>query len=177
MKHSGWVEKETRHDMGRMVGGMLLLAVLAVCGYAGAAQPVAQMVSIPMTYEPISAWEISEETMESVRAGLERERQQEIALLDSVLSRVDAPQMLVDQALMQKTQLAARMETEAKTKAALSYMGYPQVNVLCGADKMTLFVPWQYASDAAERVKLIAAAADQAQIPAEHVKIILPKNE
>ena len=72
---------------------------------------------------------------------------------------------------------AARMETEAQTEAALSYMGYSQVYAICGVGSMTLIAPWQYASDDAVRVKLIAAAADQAQIPAEYVKIILPKNE
>ena len=169
--------KKGRQSVGRLAGSALLLALLAVSGYAGAAQAPVQAVSVPATYEVISAWEISAETMEDVQERLRQERQQEIELLDSVIAGAEGNHELAAHALVQKTQLAERMETESRVRAALAYMGYAQVNVVCGAGSMTLIAPWQVVSDETERVKLIAAAADQAQIPAECVKIILPKNE
>ncbi|MBR3795226.1 MAG: SpoIIIAH-like family protein [Clostridia bacterium] len=169
--------KRRTYSCIRAAESVLLLTMLAVCGYAGAQQEAVQSVSVPVVYEVLSAWEISEEAMEDVSVRLGREREREIAMLDSVIANQDASAELVAQALAQKMQLSERMEREARTKAALSYMGYPQVNVICGEDKMTIVAPWQYASDSSERVKLIAAAADEAQLPVECVKIILPKNE
>lgn len=163
--------------LGRLAGCVMLLALLAVSGYAGAARTSVEAVSVPVFYQPLSIWEIADESMKDVRMRLEEERKQEIVLLDSVIASPKISEELAEQALAQKMELAARMETEAQTEAALSYMGYSQVYAICGAGSMTLIAPWQYASDDAVRVKLIAAAADQAQIPAEYVKIILPKNE
>lgn len=162
---------------GRCAGGALLLMLLAASGYAGAVRAPVQTVSVPVSCQSLSAWEISEETMQEIQMRLEHERRQEIALLDSVIAGRDASDELAAQALSQKTALAARMETEAQTEAVLAYMGYAQVQAVCGAGRMTLIAPWQYASDDADRVKMIAAAAEQAQISAECVKIILPKNE
>lgn len=156
---------------------MLLLALLAVCGYAGASQNDVQAVSLPVTYETISAWELSGETMESVRERLAQEREREIALLDSVIENPEASSALVAQALAQKTQLTERMETEAQTRAALAYMGYAQVGVISGTDMLTLITPWQYVQEEQDRVRLIDTAAGQAQISPEYVKIILSKNE
>lgn len=164
-------------EWGRAAVSVLLLALLAVSGYVGTAQEPVRAVSVPATYQTISAWEVSSETMDEVRERLGQERMQEIELLDSVIAQAEGGGETAAYALAQKAQLAERMETESRVRAALAYMGYPQVNVVCGAGSLTLIAPWQYVSGEQERVKLIAAAADQAQIPAECVKIILPKNE
>ena len=162
---------------GRAAISILLLVLLAVSGYAGTTQKSVCAVSVPVTYQTISAWEVSVETMQEVQERLRQERMQEMELLDSVIVQAGGSGETAEHALAQKAQLAGRMETESRVRAALAYMGYTQVNVVCGAGSLTLIAPWQYVSGEQERVKLIAAAADQAQIPAECVKIILPKNE
>lgn len=155
----------------------ILLLLLAVCGYAGAREQTTATLSVPVTYETMDAAQVSGSTMEEIRAKLSGEREQELSLLQSVIDHPQSDEQTVQRALEQKTQIAQRMELEAQTQASLAYMGYEDAAVVCGAEAVTVFVPWQSAQSEQDRVRLIDAAASQTQAEPDAIKIILAKNE
>lgn len=160
----------------RMIQSAALLALLGLSGYAAQGERT-QAVGIPVTAVQISEWEQTGAALAQIRDQLKRSRTREIELLDSVMMDPAAQDDLAAQAGEQKLQIIKSMETEARTLAALSCMGYDQLGVVCGGDIISVFAPWQYVSDEQARVKIIAAAAAQAELPPENVKIILAKSE
>ena len=69
------------------------------------------------------------------------------------------------------------MEFEAQAQACIENLGIKNSTVLCGAQNMTVFVPFEYASDEKMRTAMIDAVSTITGIGAESVKIILAKNE
>lgn len=159
----------------RFIGCGFLLALLAVCGYAGAYREEARTVSVPVVYETMTAQEIASDSMEEIRARLADERTQEAALLESVAEDPKAEKETAEMARRQKLQLAERIDAEARTLACLAYMGYDDVAVVCGAESVTVIAPFSQAESEQDRVRIIDAAAAQTGIRTEAVKIILAK--
>lgn len=160
---------------GRMLCSAALLALLAACSYVGSQEPDVQAASVPVTRVMISGQEISESAVNDTRIRLRQAREQEIALLDTVLGDAYADTEMRRNALEQKTALAHRMEQEAQLEAAFSYMGLGSLAVMFGAGAITVFVPAETALDESERVRIIDAAASQTGLSPGDVKIILAK--
>lgn len=154
----------------------MLLTLLAVCGYMGASGPeAAQTVSVPVVRQTLAQEQIGASSMEEIRAQLKAEREAEIALLDSVLSDPSAAASTKDSALLQKTQIAARMESEAQAIATLEMMGFSGVAAVCGAQMMTIITPPEQVQQEQDRARMIDAVCTQTGMGAESVKIILAK--
>lgn len=160
----------------RTACSVMLLALLAVCGYMGASRGGdTQAVSVPLIQRTLTQQEITAYSMEEIRVRLAGEREAEIALLDSVLAEPSASSTTKNSALSQKTQIASRMENEAQTVAALEMMGFADVAAVCGAQTMTIMTPAQNVQKESDRARMIAAAAGQTGMGPESIKIILIK--
>ena len=154
----------------------MLLTLLAVCGYMGASgTEAAQTVSVPVVRQTLSQEQVSASSLEEIRARLKAEREAELALLDSVLADPSATASTKDSALLQKTQIAARMESEAQAVATLEMMGFSDVAAVCGAQMMTIITPPEQVQQEQDRARMIDAVCTQTGMGAESVKIILTK--
>lgn len=154
---------------------MVLILLLAVGGYTGASAPQAHMTAAPVETRTILTAGDVQMTYEEIRAEHERERQQEIDLLNSVIESDAASEETKQSALAQKTQIASRMEMEAQVRAALLHMGYAPAAAVCGAQQMTVILPQDSVKTDEDSVRVIDAAAAAAGIDAGSVKIILVK--
>lgn len=160
----------------RAMGCVLLLALLAVCGWMGASRDSGvQTVSVPVTRNVLEAEEIAQATNEEIKARLETERKQELDMLEGVLTDGRADDATVRSALLQKSEIAARMENEAQTEALLAGMGYGDALCVSGAQMLTLILPEQSLESQEDRVRVIDAVSAQSGVSAENVKIILIK--
>lgn len=170
------MKKREKWNAGvRAAGCCALLALLAVCGYWGARQQPVKAVSVPVAAKTVSAREAAAADVAQIKARLTGEREEELALLQSVIDHPSSDEALVRQALAQKAQIAGRMETEAQTEACLALMGYEEAAVICGGSVVTIVAPWDDVPGEEDRVRIIGAAAAQAQTEPEAVKIILAK--
>lgn len=165
------VGRKTR--MARAIGCALLLTLLAVCGFVGAKREP-QTLSVALTRSTL-ATNTARSTPQEIAERLQTQREQEIALLDSVIANDRATSAARESALAQKTDIAARMEAEAQILAALSYMGYQGVSVVCGTQMATLFVPEEIAARESERTRILDMAATQLGVSAQEIKIIALK--
>ena len=155
-----------------------LLALLAVCGYMGAAgRDETAAVSVPVVRTALESGALSAESAADTRGRLADERAQELEMLESVIGSPRADAATVKSALAQKTELTRRMEAEAQAEAVLGAMGIADATAVCGAQMLTLILPAASAADEAARAQVIGAASEQTGIAAESVKIILVKNE
>lgn len=157
----------------RAVGGFFLLALLAVCGFAGASRGSVQSVSVPVERQVLGE-EWTGQTVSSAER-LALDRQEEIQMLDSVIENADADQATRQNALAQKAQLAGRMELEAQARACLSEMGYEDAQVVCGAQVMTILLPSASIADTQASARVISAVSDQTGCEPQNVKIILTR--
>lgn len=191
IKTGGWSEtvqemRQTgksglRKEKGRLSVGIrggacvLLLALLAVCGYSGANSMPAKTTSAPIETRTILEGDPSSMTYEDIRAQHESDRQQELDLLSSVIADINADQETKNSALAQKTQITQRMETEAQVRAALLHMGYKDVAAVCGAQQLTVIVPAGQISSDEDSVRIVDASTAVSGFDASSVKIILVK--
>ncbi|MGN0777324.1 MAG: SpoIIIAH-like family protein [Candidatus Ventricola sp.] len=159
----------------RAAGCAVLVALLAVCSYLGARQPVAQTVSVPVAVEMISESALSAASLEETQDRLQRERENALALLQSVIDDQSAGAEARDEALREKTALAKRMAAEAEITAILAQMGFGDAAVVLGEESASVIVPWQAAENEQNRVRLIDAAASHTGLSPECIKIILSK--
>jgi len=155
-----------------------LVALLAISGYMGAVQlhEQAATVSVPIVFEQLedTAW-ISQG--EEDRSRLSQEREKALLLLEDVIRDPKASQTAVQEALARKTEIAAYIETEARIMQTLETMGYSDTAALCGGKMTTVVVPREVALDEKARIQIVDAAANAARQSADHIKIILAKNE
>ena len=159
----------------RTACGFLLLALLAACGYAGARDAVVQTVSVPVERQTLGEeWAKQEEAL-SVAERLARDRQEEIAMLDSVIENAETDAQTRQSALAQKAQLAGRMEIEAQARACLSAMGYESAQVVSGAQMLTVLLSAASLPGMEDGARVISAVADQTGCEAQSVKIILTR--
>ena len=98
----------------RTAGCAGLVALLAVCSYMGARQPQAQTVSVPVAVETISESVLSAASLEETLDALQREREDALALMQSVIDDPNAGTDAKEEALKEKTALAKRMAAEAE---------------------------------------------------------------
>lgn len=158
----------------RPAGAASLLMMLAICSFAGTSEP-AKTVSVPMERVVLSGEQMSACSMENTRQRLRSERERELALLDSVADHPAAEQETRRNALEQKTSIALRMEQEAAIEAALSYMGFGDTAVICGAQEVTVFAPVSEAGEEKNRIRMIDAAVSHGGVSPDDVRIILAK--
>ncbi|MGN0773178.1 MAG: SpoIIIAH-like family protein [Candidatus Ventricola sp.] len=159
----------------RTAGCAALVALLAACSYWGAKQPPASAVSVPVAVETISESALGASSLEETQDRLRQEREQALALVQSVIDDPSAGAGARDEALKEKTALAKRMEQEAALTALLAHMGFGDAAVVLGEDSAAVIIPWQAAENERSRVQIIDAAATQTGLAPECVKIILSK--
>lgn len=158
----------------RGISCALLLILLAVCGYIGSQSSESRAVSVDVTRRTI-AWETAEESALSAETRLETERNQEIELLRQVAQSADATDETKREALAQMTEIAQRMEYEAQTTACLTQMGFENAAAVCGAQMMTVILPYGAIGDESEKTRLIDAVCSLTGFSAGDIKIILTK--
>lgn len=163
-----------RHPVGalRVFCSVMLLALLGVCGYAGSARTknVPSAVSLPVIRTELEGGSIAE-----VRARLNRQREEELALLDGVIADAGGDSAAKEAALAQKTQIAERMEREAQMTAVLEGMGAEGALAVCGAQGVTLLVPQTFGMDENARNRLLNAVGGSSGSETAQLKIILIK--
>lgn len=154
----------------------VLIALLAVSGYMGAAQQeeTAAMVSVPVVFETLEA-EALIFAEESGKSTLSKEREKALLLLEDVIRAPKASEASVQDALQRKAEIASAMETEARIIATLEAMGFPETGAFCGGRTMTVIVPSAVALDEKARVQIVDAAANAAGLNADCIKIIPQK--
>jgi len=171
----GDVNRETWAGRLRAAGCALLLTLLGVCGYAGASRKEVQAVSVPIARSTLEAQAAQQASHEEIRARLSAQREQELNLLESVLTSAQTDGATAKSALSQKEELARRMECEASAEAVLEGMGFAGALSVCGAQVMTVILPQDEAQTEEDRLRAIDAVCAQTGIKAEDVKIILAK--
>ena len=164
------MERKTRM---RGVACALLLALLAVCGYIGAGREQTQTVSAAVTR--ITLPEQTQDDAQDAAERLMAQREQEIALLRSVLEQPDAGSQTRDAAMAQLAQLTVRMETEAQCEACLREMGYEGAYAVSGAQLLTLFIPYDKIKEEPDKSRILDAVCGISGLDAGSVKIILTK--
>lgn len=157
----------------RFAGCMGLLALLAASSYGTGGQIEAP--AVPVLIETVSGEAMAAMSMEKTQERLQRQRQEALLLLDSILKDPSADEASQRHALEEKEKIASRMETEASVMALLAYMGFEETAVVMGEEQMSIIAPWQIAENEHNRVRMIDAAVSQSGISADAVKIILAK--
>ena len=179
MEKQGIKQMAYRHPVGvlRLFCGALLLALLGVCGYMGAARQenVQSVVSLPVTRVELEGEAVGGSSIAGVREKLEQSRREELALLDGVIADAGATSAAKEDALAQKTQRAARMEQEAQRTAILNGMGAEGALAVCGAQGVTLLIPQEFGLDETARNQLLNAVSGQSGTETAQLKIILIK--
>ena len=170
-----------RHPVGalRVFCSVMLLALLGVCGYAGSARTknVPSAVSLPVIRTELEGDAIGGGSIAEVRARLNRQREEELALLDGVIADAGGDSAAKEAALAQKTQIAERMEREAQMTAVLEGMGAEGALAVCGAQGVTLLVPQTFGMDENARNRLLNAVSGSSGAETAQLKIILIKKK
>lgn len=167
--------KQNRLSVGlRISTGVLFLGILALCGYAGSREQNRPAVGVPVTYTAMAQANVQTESMQSVRARLKSEREQEISLLDSVIEHPDTSSTTRENALAQKAQIASRMEMEAQIEAVLLQMGIDG-EAVGGETGVTIVADASDLDDEQAKMRVIHAACAQTGLEADKLKIILVK--
>lgn len=156
----------------KIASGFVFLALLAVCGFAGASRAGVQTVSVPVQRQTIESEPAQPQGM-STAERLARDRREEIEMLDSVIENENTDQATRQSALAQKTQLTGRMELEAQARACLTQMGYDSAQAVCGAEIMTILIASSGMTNSSDSARIVSAVADQTGIEPQNVKIIL----
>lgn len=159
----------------RIVGGAALLAILALCGYAGAKTQAPRTVSVAVTRQdyPMESW--TEDSAMTARERLQREREEELAMLTGVEESEAADAQTKANALAQIAQIVQRMETEAQTEACLEEMGFKNCVVFSGAQTLHILTPYENIEAEAEKNRMLDAACSLTGYDAADIKIILTK--
>lgn len=174
----GIKEMAYRHPIGvlRVFCGVLLLALLGVCGYMGAnRQGNVQSVSLPVTRTELEGDAIGGGSMAQVREKMNRQRTEELELLDSVIADAGTTSTAKEDALAQKAQIAGRMELETQATAILEGMGAENVLVIGGTQGLTMLLPQEFGMDEATRNRLLNAVGGLSGMENRQLKIILIK--
>ena len=168
-----------RHPVGalRVFCSVMLLTLLGICGYVGSARTknVQSAVSLPVIRTELEGDAIGGGSIAEVRARLNRQREEELALLDGVIADAGGDSAAKEAALAQKTQIAERMEREAQMTAILEGMGAEGALAVCGAQGVTLLVPQTFGMDENARNRLLNAVGGQSGSETAQLKIILIK--
>jgi len=169
------VDKIMGKDKKRGILGMVLLSLLAVCGYMGTQNEVTQTVSVSGSRARYETDMLEMESLESARKRLNRERETELEILQSVAESENSDDALRRNALEQLTVIAGRMELEGRLMACLEEMGYDQALPVLGAQGMTVICPSGSLNKEEERLRVINAVCGVSGYEARDIKIILTK--
>lgn len=178
MTKKGIKQMAYRHPVGamRLVCGAFFLALLGVCGYIGAERThVQSVVSLPVTRVELEGEAVGGSSITQIRERLNRQREEELTLLDRVIADAGADSAAKEDALAQKTQIVRRMETEAQMTAVLEGMSAENALAVCGAQGVTLLIPQEMGMDETARNRLLNAVGGQSGIEMTQLKIILIK--
>ena len=159
----------------RGLGGLMLLALLAACGYMGSRQQETQTVSVAVTRQSYALESESADAAQDAAARLMAERNSELALLREVIASGETDGQTRKDALAQMNDIAARMEYEAQTVACLEQMGLEDVAAVCGAQMLTILAPYDHITTDAEKTRVIDAVCSLTGFEAGDIKIILTK--
>lgn len=159
----------------RMAGCAALLVLLAASGYAGAVPKPAQVASVPVMVKMVSQEALSAVSLEQTRAELNQHREAALAQLQLVLDDPRTDDETAENALREKAEIAAKMETEASVCALLAHMGFADTAVVAGEGILSIIAPWQAAGNEQNRIRMIDAAAGQCGLLPQNVKIIPAK--
>jgi len=160
----------------RSVLGMILLSLLAVCGYMGTAQEPVRAVSVSVSRTLYEMEELEADTLESARVRLNQERENELQLLKSVADNEGSDGVLRQEALDQIAQIAGRMEIEAQVQACLIEMGFEKALPVSGAQGMTVICSSGSMEEETDRLRIIDTVCSVSGYEARDIKIILTKN-
>ena len=172
MTKKGIKQMAYRHPVGamRLVCGAFFLALLGVCGYIGAERThVQSVVSLPVTRVELEGEAVGGSSITQIRGRLNRQREEELTLLDRVIADAGADSAAKEDAL------SRRMETEAQMTAVLEGMGAENALAVCGAQGVTLLIPQEMGMDETARNRLLNAVGGQSGIEMTQLKIILIK--
>ena len=164
------MQKRDNHLYIRGVYGVVLLLLLAVCGYAGSYKPASQTVSIPVIRTEY-AMPIEKDDF---IAGILSERKQESSLLQRVVDHENTDPETRQEALKQITENAKNAEIESDVTALLEEIGYSQSACVNNAHGLTILLKEENISDQ-ERLRLIDAVGSLAACSPGNIKIILTK--
>ena len=166
---------QTRLRGARGVGGILLLTLLAVCGYIGTRQENVQTVSVAVTRQSYPLEEFTVDSVQDAAMRLQLERDEELSLLREVAQNSGADVQTKADALAQMADIAERMEYEAQVDACLAQMGLNDAHAVCGAQMMTIMLPYASDVDDAQKVRVIDAVCSLTGFDAGDIKIIITK--
>lgn len=155
------------------LGGVLLLALLAVCGAAGASRAGVRAVSLPVQRTVIGGGQ--DESAQSAAQRLAQDRAQELALLANVISTEGVDETTRQNALAQQVQITQRMETEAQARACLAQMGYAGAEAVSGAQIMTVLMPAGSVRGETDAARIVDAVSSLTGVAPENVKLILTR--
>ncbi len=154
----------------RTAGCALLLALLAVCAFAGASGGGKSAASVAVSRASDGALDA-----QSAAERLARDRAEELALLSGVLADGGADEATRQSALAQQAQLAQRMEMEAQARACLREMGYEGAEAIYGAQTLTLLLSQAQVAGGAEAARAVDAVASLTGTAPENVKLLLTR--
>ena len=160
---------------GRIRGAVcvLLLALLAVCGYAGSGGRETRMVSVDVTRQTLSV--DTQDSAQDAAARLAMQREEELSLLQGVIDSEDAGAQTREDARAQLMQLVRRMEIEAQSTACLAQMGYEDAAAMCGAQLLSLFIPYVNINGEEDTARIVDVVCGVSGFEPGDVKIILTK--
>ena len=158
------------------ITGFALLALLAICGYAGGKEIEAQTVSVSVSRVPYTLIETGVHSVESAAERLKIERQRELEMLEGVAENAGADDSLRRDALKQISELAGRMEVEALATACLHEMGIRDALSVMNAQSITIVLQENAMKNEEMRIRAIDAVSSVSGYGAADIKIILAKN-
>ena len=158
----------------RKMGGVLLLALLAACGYAGASRGGVRAVSLPVQRTVMDGAQAQSAQAQTAAERLRQDRAEELALLSAVLSGENVDEATRQSALAQQVQIAQRMEMEAQARACLLQMGF-EAEAVSGAQIMTVLLPAASVANETDAARVIDAVSSQTGVAPENVKLILTR--
>ena len=159
----------------RKLGGVLLLALLAACGMAGASKGSVRAVSLPVQRTVMEGAQVPDAQAQTAAQRLRQDRAEELALLSAVLSAENVDEATRQSALEQQVQITGRMEMEAQARACLVQMGFEEAEAVSGAQIMTVLLPSGSVGTEADAARVIDAVSSQTGVAPENVKLILTK--
>ena len=157
----------------RFAGCAALMALLVASSSAG--RQMDTVPDVPVMVEIMPEQALAAQTIAQTRERLKAQRDEALALLQSVLDNPHAGEAQKKDALAKKTQIASHMEQEAAVEALLAHMGFGDTAVVAGEGTLHIIAPWQAAENEQNRVSMIDAAVSQCALSPEAVKIILAK--
>lgn len=155
--------------------GALLLSLLVMCAFIGMKQKAIQTVSVPVTRIAYDMEQLEIDSAENARIQLNRSREKELELLQNVMQSASTDEELKVNALSQMTQIAMRMETEAKVQASLKEIGAGGVFPVASAQGMTLIGSADIVADEEKRLQIINTVCNIGGYESGDIKIIIAK--